>query len=102
VPSPPPSSLWLPYSAGDDESKWLERMDESVGRLSKRLGGQVVADLRAGLRERQYAAVARQLIAYYDKLYDAHVLNGSGSPPLSHTHTHTALSSARHPVPSSH
>ena len=35
--------------------------------------------LQAALRDGQYAPVARRLIAYYDKLYDAHVLNGSGS-----------------------
>ena len=38
-----------------------------------------MAELVGALRGGDYERVARALIAYYDKLYDAHVLNGSGS-----------------------
>ena len=62
-----------------DHKAWLERMEDSVARLGKRLGGNVVNELVRGLRCGEYEGVAKHLIAYYDKLYDAHVLNGSGS-----------------------
>lgn len=68
-----------PQSRGEDEAAWLERMEDSVLRLGKRIGGAEVNALQGALRAREYAGVARRLIAYYDKLYDAHVLNGSGS-----------------------
>ena len=54
-------------------------MEDSVERLGKRLGGAAVTALKASLRGRRYDAVATELIRYYDKLYDAHVVNGSGS-----------------------
>jgi hypothetical protein len=68
-----------PAARGADERAWLERMQDSVSRLGKRLGGAAVNTLKAALSDGHYETVARQLIAYYDKLYDAHVLNGSGS-----------------------
>lgn len=53
---------------GDDEDAWLLRMEDSVARLAKRLGGERVTALKEALRAREYAAVATQLIRYYDKL----------------------------------
>ena len=63
---------------GADHGAWLERMLAS-GRPQKRLGGERVAALQAQLVAGEYEGVAKVLIAYYDKLYDAHVANGSGS-----------------------
>ena len=64
---------------GPDPGAWLARMLASVARLQKRLGGERVAALQAQLVAGEYEGVAKVLIAYYDKLYDAHVANGSGS-----------------------
>ena len=72
-----------PAARGDDEAAWLARMQESVTRLGKRLGGAEVAALQKALSEGEYEAVATRLIGYYDKLYDAH-----GAPPC---HAHGAL-----------
>ena len=77
VPLAPPHAS-LPF-LGPDEAAWRERMEDSLARLGKRLGGAAVGAMRGALRDGNYEDVARQLIAYYDKLYDAHVSNGSGS-----------------------
>ena len=53
-------------------------MEASADRLRKRLGGAAVARLVAQLRAREYDEVAA-LLAYYDKLYDTHIHNGSGT-----------------------
>ena len=38
-----------------------------------------MTELQRQLRAGEYAAVAKVLIGYYDKLYDSHTQNGSGS-----------------------
>ena len=52
---------------------WLGAMDESVGKLRKRLGNQRADALRGALREGDFAAVADGLLEYYDGLYDKHL-----------------------------
>ena len=52
---------------------WLGAMDESVGKLRKRLGNERADALRARLREGDFAAVADGLLEYYDALYDKHL-----------------------------
>jgi hypothetical protein len=48
-------------------------MDESVGKLRKRLGNERAEALRVKLREGDFAAVADGLLEYYDGLYDKHL-----------------------------
>ena len=52
---------------------WQDAMDESVGKLRKRLGNERAEALRARLREGDFAAVADGLLEYYDGLYDKHL-----------------------------
>ena len=52
---------------------WRGAMDESVGKLRKRLGNQRADALRGALREGDFAAVADGLLEYYDGLYDKHL-----------------------------
>ena len=52
---------------------WRDAMDESVGKLRKRLGNERADALRALLREGDFAAVADGLLEYYDALYDKHL-----------------------------
>ena len=52
---------------------WSGAMDESVGKLRKRLGNQRADALRDALREGDFAAVADGLLEYYDGLYDKHL-----------------------------
>ena len=54
---------------------WLEAMDESVGKLRKRLGNERAEVLRVKLREGDFRAVADGLLEYYDGLYDKHLGN---------------------------
>lgn len=57
----------------------MKGMEASVQRLQKRLGGSLVNDLLARLRNHDFEYVARTLLDYYDKLYDKHVANSNGS-----------------------
>ena len=50
-----------------------DAMDESVGKLRKRLGNERAEALRVKLREGDFAAVADGLLEYYDGLYDKHL-----------------------------
>ena len=52
---------------------WQDAMDESVGKLRKRLGNERAEALRVKLREGDFAAVADGLLEYYDGLYDKHL-----------------------------
>ena len=52
---------------------WQDAMDESVGKLRKRLGNERAELLRVKLREGDFAAVADGLLEYYDGLYDKHL-----------------------------
>jgi tRNA 2-selenouridine synthase len=52
---------------------WQDAMDESVGKLRKRLGNERAEALRDKLREGDFAAVADGLLEYYDGLYDKHL-----------------------------
>ena len=52
---------------------WQDAMDESVGKLRKRLGDERAEALRVKLREGDFAAVADGLLEYYDGLYDKHL-----------------------------
>ncbi len=52
---------------------WQDAMDESVGKLRKRLGNERAEALRVTLREGDFAAVADGLLEYYDGLYDKHL-----------------------------
>jgi tRNA 2-selenouridine synthase len=52
---------------------WQHAMDESVGKLRKRLGDERAEALRVKLREGDFAAVADGLLEYYDGLYDKHL-----------------------------
>ena len=52
---------------------WRGAMDESVGKLRKRLGNQRADALRGALREGDFAAAADGLLEYYDGLYDKHL-----------------------------
>lgn len=58
---------------------WGPRMEEAITRMGKRLGGDTVAALLARLVVGDVRGVALQLLSYYDKLYDKHVENASGS-----------------------
>merc|ERR1711871_747001 len=64
---------------GLDPEAWLQGMEASVKRLQKRLGGTLVNDLLAKLRSGDFESVARTLLDYYDKSYDKHIENGTGS-----------------------
>ena len=52
---------------------WQDAMDESVGKLRKRLGNERAELLRVKLREGDFAAVADGLLEYYDGLSDKHL-----------------------------
>ena len=55
------------------DPQWIDAMDESVGKLRKRLGNERAEALRSRLREGDFAAVADGLLEYYDGLYDKHL-----------------------------
>ena len=57
---------------------WEQRMEESIRKLGKRLGGERVGALLEALRGGDYEEVGRALLGYYDALYDKHLLNGTG------------------------
>ena len=62
--------------AGEDhraDATWLTVMQESVGKLHKRLGGERAGELQARLGRGDYTAVAQGLLEYYDDLYDRHL-----------------------------
>ena len=52
---------------------WRGAMDESVGKLRKRLGTSAPTRCAGALREGDFAAVADGLLEYYDGLYDKHL-----------------------------
>ena len=73
------SDYALGHADGHDAVYWLERMESSVGRLAKRLGGVRVKELHETLRVGDYTNVARLLLEYYDGLYDKHLRNAGGT-----------------------
>jgi tRNA 2-selenouridine synthase len=55
------------------DPSWRDAMDESVGKLRKRLGNERAEALRLKLRDGDFSAVADGLLEYYDGLYDKHL-----------------------------
>jgi hypothetical protein len=67
------------HADGPGAEEWLRRMEESVGKLTKRLGGDRVAQVTQALRRRDFESVARSMLMYYDTLYDRHLANQGGT-----------------------
>lgn len=61
------------------KSMWLDGMKKSVSQLRKRFGDENVAKVIAGLDEGDWRKVADLLLPYYDKLYDKHIQNETGT-----------------------
>ena len=58
---------------------WADRMEESIEKMGKRLGGDRVKSCVAALRRGDVLGVAQDLVSHYDKLYDRHVANAGGT-----------------------
>lgn len=64
------------YATDDLRSnpEWLPTMEESIEKLTKRLGGLRVKEIRDKLEGGDFTAVAEGLLDYYDELYDKHLM----------------------------
>mmetsp|Transcript_1201 Transcript_1201/g.2579 ORF Transcript_1201/g.2579 Transcript_1201/m.2579 type:complete len:229 (+) Transcript_1201:61-747(+) len=58
---------------------WRERMEKSISNMERRLGGAMVKETLERHRRGDVRGVASVLLGYYDKLYDKHVANASGT-----------------------
>jgi tRNA 2-selenouridine synthase SelU len=67
------------HADGPCAVEWLSRMEASVAKLTKRLGGDRVRQLTLALRSRDFESVARAMLLYYDTLYDRHLANQGGT-----------------------
>jgi len=65
--------------AARSDGDWLAKMEASILRLKKRLGGVVTKKLVDSLKANDVGAVAKGLLSYYDTLYDKHLVNSSGT-----------------------
>merc|ERR1712014_297061 len=61
-----------PAAQGNDSEKWLSDMLLSVDRLTRKIGEEQVATIKALLRAKDYEKVVRALLEHYDHLYDLH------------------------------
>jgi len=57
---------------------WKERMVESITGLKRRLGGERMLEVKELFLVEDYEGVARNMLTYYDKLYDKHIKNAGG------------------------
>ena len=69
------------YANSDTQEKgeWLDGMKRSVSQLRKRFGNENVEKVIETLDEGDWRAVADMLLPYYDKLYDKHIQNETGT-----------------------
>lgn len=75
-------NLLVEMYAGEEAKKdvlWREKMIESVDRLQKRLGNDRCVALKQALKEDRVYDVAKDLLSYYDVLYDKHLVNSTGT-----------------------
>jgi tRNA 2-selenouridine synthase SelU len=55
------------------EEGWMEGMRDACEKMTKRIGGDKQKKLKISLESGNWAAVAEQLLEYYDGLYDKHI-----------------------------
>jgi tRNA 2-selenouridine synthase len=66
------------HDAAHDETAFRKRIEDATRRLSRRLGPDRVTEIVDHVHKGRYAEVARMLLGYYDKLYDAHLAKRDG------------------------
>ncbi|KAJ1455412.1 hypothetical protein M885DRAFT_464371 [Pelagophyceae sp. CCMP2097] len=66
------------HDAAVDELAFRKRIEDATRRLLRRLGADRVSEIVGHVHDGRYADVARLLLSYYDKLYDAHLAKRDG------------------------
>uniref|UniRef100_A0A7S2RBH9 Rhodanese domain-containing protein n=1 Tax=Rhizochromulina marina TaxID=1034831 RepID=A0A7S2RBH9_9STRA len=61
------------------DEEWKPRMIESIVRMNRRLSDERVKEAVKALDSGDCRSVAKMFLAYYDKLYDKHLVNATGT-----------------------